>query len=430
MKSQTKNKAASSKITAGQKTTNESDNALISVLEKLPVGVIIFSSKKIVFANKPAIKVLKPNKNQEKTITEHSIFDFLLPEYHKRIKSNNKKLLDGEVFIPAELKIRNYKNEIIDIEVKSNVIVFNGQNVIQTVFTEVSERVKYTEELTHYKENLEHITENANDIIFFYTYHPKPKYIYISPSIKKVLGYTSQDFYKDSLLGSKIVADKVAYKKFEDKLSKLQKSNTLKHTSILFQYKTRSGKMIWLEDNYSPIYENDGTIKFILGISRDVTREKTYQLELEHKWNNYQNLLDTSPIGIFIHDNGICLYCNQTALTILEEKDSSKVIGKNLIGYILPEFREPAIKRMNRAFKGEELSDESYKIRTAKKKVIDVELKTVPFIYNGKKCVQTIISNISAEKLLAKETLRAELAEDLNKQLLAEINYRKKIEHE
>jgi PAS domain S-box-containing protein len=430
MKSRTKNKTTSSVSATGNTSPAVNDEALIAVLQALPVGVIIFSEKNILFANKAAIKVLKPTRAQEKTLAQHSIFDFLIPDFHKRVKANNKKLLQGEEFVPAELKIRNYKDEIIDVEVKSNAITFNGQKVIQTVFTEVSERVKYTEELTHHKENLELITENANDIIFFYTYHPKPKYIYISPSIKKVLGYTSKDFYNDSLLGSKLVTDKKAYAEFENGLSKLQKNNKLKHTSILFQYKTKSGKLIWLEDNYSPIYENDGSIKFILGISRDVTREKTYQLELEHKWNNYQNLLDTSPMGIFIHDNGICLYCNQTALDILEEKSKAKLIGKNLITYILPEQREPAIKRMNRAFKGEELSDESYKIKTATKKVIDVELKTVPFIFNGKKCVQTIISNISAEKKLAKETLRAEIAEDMNKQLLEEISYRKKIQHE
>src|SRR4051812_14566173 len=116
MKSQAKNKTASTDLNAGKKPIQVSDEALIAVLNTLPVGVIIFSAKNILFANKPALKVLKPNRSQEKTLTAHSIFDFLLPEFHKRIKANNKKLLGGEIFIPAELKIRNYKDEIIDIE--------------------------------------------------------------------------------------------------------------------------------------------------------------------------------------------------------------------------------------------------------------------------------------------------------------------------
>ncbi|MBP8034058.1 MAG: PAS domain S-box protein, partial [Bacteroidia bacterium] len=75
-------------------------------------------------------------------------------------------------------------------------------------------------------------------------------------------------------------------------------------------------------------------------------------------------------------------------------------------------------------------SDLTYTVQTSKGKLIEVELKTVPFIYNGKPVVQTIISDISAEKKLSKEKLRAELAEESNKELKKEIDYRQKIQNE
>ncbi len=425
----TKNKNTSSQSLATNKLSTASDNTLISVLENLPIGVVVFNSNKILFLNKIALKVFKTTKELKKTIYNHSIFDFLLPEYHKRIKENNIKILNGEHFEPFELKIRNAKNEIIDLEVKSNAIIFNGQKAIQTIFTDISEQVKFRDELFEAKQNLEQITQNANDLIFFYTYHPKPKYIYISPSIKKILGYTPQDFYKDGNLGSKIVVDKKGYKNFETIISKKQKNNTLKHTSASFEYKTKSGKQIWLEDNYSPIYDESGKIKFVLGISRDITKEKTAQLELEQRWNNYKNLLDTSPIGIFIHE-GYCIYANRTAANILEIKDPKKLVGKNLVDFIVPEQRQRGIERIQRAVKGEELSDLSYKVITTKGNFIDVELKTVPFVYNGRKVVQTTITNISAEKKLQREKFRAEVAAESNKKLKEEINYRQKIQHE
>ena len=58
---------------------------------------------------------------------------------------------------------------------------------------------------------------------------------------------------------------------------------------------------------------------------------------------------------------------------------------------------------MQRAIKGEELSDRSYKITTSKGNIIDVELRTAPFVYNGKTVVQTTITNISAEKKIQRE---------------------------
>ncbi len=425
----TKNKSASSQSIATNKTSNASDTALISVLENLPIGVVIFTLNKILFLNKPALKIFKPNNELKKTIHQHSIFEFLLPEYHKRIKENTLKILKGEEFVPFELKIKNAKDEIIDLEVKSNAIMFNGEIAIQTIFTDISAQVKFRDELFEAKQNLEQITQNANDLIFFYTYHPKPKYIYISPSVKKILGYSIQDFHKDGSLGAKIVIDKKGYKNFEAIISKKQKNNTLKHTSASFEYKTKSGKLIWLEDNCSPIYDEKGKIKFILGISRDITKEKTAQLDLEQRWNNYKNLLDTSPIGIFIHE-GYCIYANKTAAQILEIKDAKKLIGKNLIEFIIPEQRQKSLDRMQRAIQGENLPDLSYKVKTAKGNIIDVELKTVPFVYNGKTVVQTTITNISAEKKLSREILRAEVAEESNKKLKEEINYRQKIQQE
>ena len=429
MKTKTKNKNTSSESVEITKSSDITDDALISVLDKLPVGVVIFSETNILFLNKEALKIFKPSKALEKTITNHSIFEFLLPEYHQRVKENSIKVFQGQEFIPFETKIRNAKNQIVDLEVKSTAIIFKGKQAIQTIFTDISEQVLYRQELSNAKENLELITQNANDLIFFYTYHPKPKYIYISPVIKKILGYIPKDFYDNGNLGNSIVVDKKAYKSFEATISKKQKNNTLQHTSASFQYITKSGKLIWLEDNYSPIYDDNGKIKFILGISRDITKEKIAQLESEQKWNNYKNLLDSAPIGIFIHD-GKCIYSNKKAANILEEENPLKLIGKDLFQFFLPSEKKKATDRIKRVNNGEEVTGLSYKIKTITGKIIDVELKTVPFIYNGKKCVQTTITQTSDEKKLEKEILRAQIAEESNKKLTAEINYRKKIQNE
>lgn len=676
------------------------DQALDSFLQSLPVGVIIFSPSTLLFANKKAFSILKAGKSFERSIRNHSIFDLILPEYHRSCKQRHKKILAGEEQEAYELKIKNVKGEIIDLEVQCNSIIFEGKKVIQTVISEISGKVKARNSLKEAENNLkvilrgidevvyyldikqekklkfisdkvedtfgvkpevynknyvsgktnilkhihpddvemviksgeklrkekkpqtfvyrfrnfktkkyqwlqervipqfdesrnhignlgitrdisaemekEHhlkqnetifkhlsqnasdiiylydfkpsgaytyvsnsvkkilgyspedfyrdplfgnkiiinddkniisnsnaiiagqknvrktldksvfryvkkdgsiawletryshlkdkkgniitligisrdvtkekqeeqlrkqseqkfklIADNANDVIYFFTYHPEPKYIYISPSIKKLLGAPASDFYKDSNKARSMAIDQKTYINFEKELARKQKNNTLTFTTSVFQYKTKAGKLVWLEDNYSPIFDAYGNIEFILGISRDITAEKNYRLELEQKWNNYENVLENSPVGIIIHDNGICLYCNKTASTIVEVSDPKKLIGMPLMHYFYDEAQKDlAFSRMNRAIGGEELGEHSYRIRTSKNNIIDVDLKTVPFIYNGQKCVQTIISNISDVKKLEKERIRAEIAEDLNKELIKEINYRKKIQHE
>ncbi len=430
MKLKTNNyKTSLKKTKEGSQKLSDGDASVIKVLNSLPVGVVLFSLHKILFLNKEALKIFQPSKALKKEINNYSIFDFLLPKYHQRIKENSIKVFQGQKFIPFELKIKNAKDKIIDLEVKSSAIEFNGQKVIQTIFTEISEQVKYREELSTAKENLELITTNANDLIFFSTYKPKPRYIFVSPAIKKILGYSPDDFYKNGNFGSEIVVDKKGYKLFEDQLRKKEKNNTLKSTSCSFQYKTKQGKLIWIEDNFSPIYNDEGKIKFILGISRDITKEKTAQIELEQKWINYKNLLDSSPVGIFIHD-GKCIYCNKKAANILEIDNPEKLIGKDLLKYFSPTQRKKAISRAKNATNGVAQPDIKYVIKTSKGNNVEVELKSVPFNYYGKPCVQTTILNLTEKNKLQSEILRAEIAEESNKKLIQEINYRKKLQSE
>jgi PAS domain S-box-containing protein len=423
-------KQKSKNISSSKSNNVATETTLKAVLDNLPIAVVIFNLKNILFLNKAAIKIFKPDKTLLNNIENYSIFDFLLPEYHQRIKENNIKILNGEEFIPYELKIKNAKNKIIDLEIKSNTILFNGQPAIQTLFTEISDQVKYRDELYEAKQNLELITQNANDLIYFYTYHPKPKYLYMSPVVKKLLGYSPNDFYNNPHLADSLVVDSKEYLAYENKISKSQKNNKLAYTSKTFQYKTKSGKLIWLEDNYSPIFDDNGKIKFILGISRDITTEKHTQLELTQKWINYHNLIDKSPIGILIH-KGSCIYSNQKAANILGVKTPKNLIGRNLIKFIIPEQQQVVIDRLQQIIKGKILTkDLIYTIKTDKGNIIDVEIKSTPFIYNGENCVQTIISNITAEKQLSKEILRAEVAEEVNKKLSKEIVFRKKVEQE
>ena len=79
-------------------------------------------------------------------------------------------------------------------------------------------------------------------------------------------------------------------------------------------------------------------------------------VDLEQKWNNFKNLFDSSPIGIFIH-KGYCIYSNKTAARILEENNPDKLIGKNLIDFIIPKEQQRAKDRMAKAIKGEKFPD-------------------------------------------------------------------------
>ncbi|MBS1636237.1 MAG: PAS domain S-box protein [Bacteroidetes bacterium] len=407
---------------------SSSTEALISAFDTLPVGIVIFNENHVLFINQCAKTIFKLSPTQSKQITSKSIYDFILPEYYKRIKGNNKKILKGERFPPLHIRALNGKKEVIDLEVTSNVIMFNGKKVIQTVFTDISDRVRYQQKLNESEEKFKLIAENANDIIYFFTYHPNAEYLYISPSAEKILGYPLRKFYTDPYFISKHVTDPKAFNALERKLKNEQKKNVLQSTSCVFEYITKSGKHIWLEDNYAPIYDSEGKIKFILGISRDITSEKIHNQEIEQKWMNYQNLVEGLPVGIFIHENGKIIFGNKIAYEIagLSPEDDNSTIS--LVNLIAPHQRDAARKRLAQSMRGIKVEQRYYDLINHKKQHLHIVLNSTPILFNGKRAVQLTFQDITREKQLEQEQIRAELAEQTNKKLLDEIAQRSKIE--
>lgn len=404
------------------------NNIDIQTLELLPVAVILFDNNRIYYVNKKAIDLFKITGSQLKELDKLSVFQFINKKVHKKLINNNNLILKGKVFPAIELECYNLKQEQIFVEAKSNCVYFENRKVIQSTFLEINDRIDRYKELEKTKEILNSISKSVKDIIYEFYFLPQPHINYISDSVYEILGRKPNEIYDNP----NIFFDQIHEEDKEKHVSSLTKylkaSDNTKKSKEIFRFFHKNGKQLLLEVTAKPKYVNKKIVS-IIGVIRDITQEKNYQQELEQKWNNYKNLLDTSPIGIFIHE-GFCLYANKTAANILEISNPKSLIGKYLIDYIIPEQRQRSIDRMQHAMKGEELSDLIYTIKTAKGHIVDVELKTVPFIYNGKKVVQTIISNISAEKKLSKEKLRAELAEESNKNLKKEIEYRQKIQSE
>ena len=404
------------------------NNIDVQTLELLPVAIILFDNKQIYYLNKKAIDLFKVPKKQLKELDKLSVFSFIDKSVHKRLINNNKLILKDVEFPPIELQCYNLNKEVIYVEAKSNAVVFNNKKVVQSTFLEINDRIDRYNQLQKTQEILHSISKSVREIIYEFSFLPFPHISFISDSVFDMLGRKPSEIYKNPqiFLDQIHPDDKEKYVLCLESYLKVTSNAT--NNKEVFRFYHKNGKELILEVAAKPKHQNANIVSFI-GVIRDITKEKNYQQELEQKWNNYKNLLDSSPIGIFIHE-GICLYANKTAANILEVKDPKKLIGKYLIEFIIPEQRERALNRMKQAISGEELSDLTYTVTTINNKTIEVELKTVPFIYNGKKVVQSIISDISAEKKLSKEKLRAELAEETNKNLKKEIEYRQKIQSE
>lgn len=405
---------------------NRQVNIDTETLQLLPVAVMLYDSQRIYFLNQKAIDLFKV---PTKTVTDFKIvsaFDLISNPFQKTLKSRIKQILSGIELSPLELECSSFTGEKIFVEIKSNCVYFQDKKVVQSTILQINDRVSKIKELEKAHSIIQKFNSNINDIIFEQSFIPNNHIAYISDSVYKILGRTAQEVYENPnvFLQSMHPEDQKNYITSLQSYLNVTKKKTI--SKLVFRYNHPNGKLMYLESAGTPVIVKKQVVG-IVGVIRDVTNEQFHNETINQKWTNYKNLIETSPIGIFIH-LGECFYANQSAANILEFENPDKLIGKNLLNYIIAEQRDKALKRVSDAIEGKIQENLVYTLKTVKGNIKEVELKTVPFVYNGKQCVQTIIADISTEKRLEEEKLRLKLAESTNKVLVKVINARKAAE--
>lgn len=270
----------------------DTPNVSTETLDNLPVAIIIFDNEQIYYINKAGFEIIGVKNPNEFLKRKRSIFEFLLPVFHEKIKKNNEKILSGKPFDRIDFTIKTPKGNICDIESRSNRILFNGKPAIQTIVLEITNRKQREEELIKTTELFNQINRHANDIFFKFDFHPKPHFTFISDSLHDILGYKKSEFIGDPKFYAKVIhpEDKG---KFIFSLSDLNKFIKSKQSANTIRFFRKNKTTVWLETVYTPIKDLKGNIVSIIGISRDVTEFKKTQDELINA-NEKFNLISTN----------------------------------------------------------------------------------------------------------------------------------------
>ena len=175
---------------------------------------------------------------------------------------------------------------------------------------------------------------------------------------------------------------------------------------IELEMKTKSGEIRWVHTKGKSLLEN-GKEKRVV-IVQDITiMKQTYQSldESEHK---YRSLVEGVNIGIGISKNEKILFANQALLNIYGIATFEELASKKLTEYMPPDSKK-AIKARIRKYKEKiEQSDVfRHDIIRSDGEIRTVELTTSELVYNGEKCRQVFMKDITDELKKEKALIQA-----------------------
>ena len=177
-------------------------------------------------------------------------------------------------------------------------------------------------ELEKSEEKFRLIAENTSDNISVTTFDLKAKYLYVSPSVKPVLGYDPKDLEGKSFFDFIHPEDKklllpLLKKYINLKIKKLLtgKESTISET-IEFRFKNKVGDWHYMQSNINLVG------KQLLSVARDITEGKLAENLLQESEKQLQTLIDAIPGFVCFKDGDGCwLKANDASIRIFQLND-------------------------------------------------------------------------------------------------------------
>ena len=318
----------------------------------------------------------------------------LLEEFEK-LKAENKRLkLDSKKHSSAE-----QKTEKISKDQKS------------TITSELAEKKRAEDAFKFSESRFKDVINSIQDLV--YTLDKNQNITGLYGMWSKMYGFTEKEF-----LGKKLT---MFLSPPETTINEIATLRALNGEAVKFEWTLkRNEDKFYFESSLTPLWGNNNEVIGVVGVARDISGRKRSELKLAESEERYRKLFDFSPDPIFVHKDGKILFINSAGLKLFAAQHEEQIVGKNIIEFIHPDFRESAKERITLLQNGTD------KLQVVRKKfvrldgvVIDVEASTISFMNEGEIAAQVVVRDIT-EKMKAEKqiSLQAELLNSANDSIL------------
>jgi len=297
-----------------------------SVYANLIHAVSIFDNKgKILFANELATKNISNNTD---SIIGENIKKFMSPKQSEVFLRLIKKTEASNKILQQNLP-NHFTDQVKWFSNAMRPIVFGPKlnSAILSISQDITESVLSHEKIIRSETNFKAIAENISDVIWKLNINTL-EYNYMSPSIYALRGITVEEALQEGLANSVHPED---FKSLKNAISQIQNPNSNKILSKInnkFEIRQyhKDGSLKWVEISFSIIHNSDNVPVEILGVSRDITKNRWKKEKLVKSLGIekfFADIIRNSAQAICItYPNGKGILLNKSAFNLFGYTDS------------------------------------------------------------------------------------------------------------
>lgn len=273
-----------------------------------------------------------------------------------------------------------------DLEVQVQERTKELHSTVLTLEEEVLEHIKAERHIKQQNETLQAIIDNIPVMLCFYD--AEGEVALINEALCKTLGYSLEDFQANDVMT--LCYPNPAYRKEVWEYMKTAPPNDWR--DFLVQTKDR-GK---IASSWTNVQLSDGSY---LGIGIDIRRRKRLENRIRSSEERYRTLVELSPDGIGVERKGIIQFVNSTACRLLRAESPADLIGKPIIDFIHPDYRQRTIRQLQfLRHRRKPLRVVEAQVVALDGSVLDVELSEMPIAFENKPATQIIMRDITQRK--------------------------------
>jgi len=338
-----------------------------------------------------------PNK-----IVGRNIFEFLhpdeIPRLQKYFKNGIKK---SGLAITVEYRLRHKNGSWIHCEsIGSNLLGDPNINGIIISTRDVTERKQMENALRESERRFRSIFDNCP--IGIYRTAPDGKILMSNSTLFQMLGYSSFEELVQCDLESKAYHPEYPRINFKKRIESEKQIIGLESA-----WMKKDGSTLFVRENAKATYDNEGNVLYYEGTVEDITERKNAEKALKESEERYRQLVEFSPETIVVHRGGKFVYVNPAGVKLVGAENPKELIGKNIMDFIHPDYKEIVQERVHEGYKGKKAPRIEEKFLRSDGQSIDVEVIAAPIAYQGESAVQVIIRNITERKKTEQELIRA-----------------------
>jgi diguanylate cyclase (GGDEF)-like protein/PAS domain S-box-containing protein len=370
---------------------------LLYVLESAPFAASVAVDEKFAWCNEAFLRLVKAKDRSE--IIGQPNHRFLDPEFLPVAMERVSRLYRGEPNPPMEMRLVRMDGSKTYAEIRSVPFDARGKRAYIVLSTDITERRAHQEALRESEARYRSLVENTPDGILI---HRDGKPLFVNRAMVEITGASTA-----SDLLSRTIWDLVLPEEKEGITARMAALNSgLPTEPMVVRIRRLDGQIASVKlDSHLVEFEGAPAIRAFIRVMTEPMRAEQALRESEER---YRQLVDASPDGVAVSQNGQLVLANPAYLRLMGAKSLEEVITHPITDRAHHDFREIIVERMKAVNLGLSAPPMEQVAVRLDGSTIEVEAQSEPILLNKKPAALTILRDISERKRAERALINSE----------------------